>query len=423
MIRTVTNRLIGNEKPSEIQNFIWNMMGSLMVSLSSMLLSLFVIRLIGPEDGGVFAIALTLSQMLMYIAYFEMRTFQVTDAKKKYLFGEYHTAKIFLCIVMLLVSFAYVSIRQYSFEKSLVVLLVCLWKDFDGYADVYESQFQTEERLDLAGKSMMFRTLFSLVMFFLALMISKSLIISLVVANIIAILGVFLFDMAVMKEMDRISISFKIRKIRYLLMECMPLFIGIFCWVYILSASRIAIDNNMSSVYQSYYQILFLPVSVINLFAGFIFKPLLPKLAMFYEKGENNKFYGIIGKGIICLGGITVICVLGAYLLGVPVLSFLSGCDLKPYKNILIFLIFAGGINAIDLTLYYVLTILRAADAILADYIIAAITAFLISNPMVKAFGIKGAAGSYFIVNIVMCIMFSISIMRKNRIRDKVYRK
>lgn len=417
MIRKIVSGLIGEGNPSEIQNFTWNMLGSLMTAMSTMVLSLFVIKITGPEEGGIFAIALTLSQMLMYIAYFEMRTFQVTDVTRKYLFGEYHAAKLFLCIMMLLVSFVYVAVKHYYFEKGLIILLVCLWKDFDGYADVYESQFQTNGRLDLAGKSMTYRMLFSVAAFFVALIITKSLVFSLVIVNFIAFIGVLIFDIAVMNAIGKIEVLFNLEKIRGLLKECAPLFVGIFCWVYILSASRIAIDNNMSSVFQSYYQILFLPVSVINLFAGFVFKPLLPKLAMYYEMNEKRHFYSIIGKGILCLLMITIICMAGAFLIGVPILSFLSGCNLEPYKMILVFLIFSGGINAIDYTLYYVLTIMRAMDAILISYIIAALTAFFISNPLVREYGIRGGAGSYFIINIFLCIMFLFFTLKKNNIR------
>ena len=75
------------------------MIGSGVYSASSMLLSLFVINIVGAEEGGMFSIALTLSQMLVYIAYFEMRTYQITDSKNEFKFSEYHMAKIILCVI------------------------------------------------------------------------------------------------------------------------------------------------------------------------------------------------------------------------------------------------------------------------------------------------------------------------------------
>lgn len=409
------NTFVGQEKPSEMKGFIWNMLGSIMNALSTMVLSLFVIKIIGAKEGGVFSIALTLSQMLIYIAYFEMRTFQVTDALKKYSFGEYHSTKIILCVLTVLVGILYVFWKKYYPYKAIVVLLVCLWKLFDGYADVYESQFQTEGRLDLAGKSMAFRMLFSLLVFFSVLVYSRNLLVALIFMNFIAILGIIIFDVGVMNCIGKIELHFDWKQIKRIIFECFPLFIGTFCGVYILSASRIAIDSNMPSIYQSYYQVIFLPVSVINLFAGFVFKPLLTKLSLFYQLREMKRFYEIVVKGIVFLVFITLICVGGAFLLGIPILSFLSGCDLSVYRNNLVFLMIAGGFNAINYTLYYVLTIMRDMRSVLIDYIVAAFLAFFISSPLVKLFGMNGASLSFFIVVFTLCIMLTVSILKNNK--------
>lgn len=407
--KLVTKRML-EKKPTEQQNFLWNMVGSGIYSLSSMILSLFVIKVVGAEQGGVFSIALTLSQMLVYIAYFEMRTFQVTDSRNEFVFSEYHATKIILCMLMLLTSCGYTWINGYHSEKAIVIVLVCLSRFFDGYADVYEAEFQKVGRLDLAGKSLAYRTVLFVTTLLTGLLITKELVLSLVIADIIAAVGILLFDIMIMQALQGITCTWKLKRIKEIIIACFPLFVGTFCWTYILSASRIAIDGNMSSEYQSYYQVIFMPVSVINLFAGFVFRPMLPKLAEDYNSRKYKPFSKLIGKGVVGIIVITVVCMLGAWLLGIPVLSVLSGCDLSPYKGVLVFLIFAGGFNAIAFTMYYVLTIMRCTKSILLDYILAALLAFGISQPLVVKHGIPGAAGSYFIVVLVLCLLFSISI-------------
>lgn len=413
MICNVFIKKMLNRKPTERQNFLWNMIGSGIYAISSMVLSLFVIKVVGAEQGGLFSIALTLSQMLVYIAYFEMRNFQITDSKDEFLFSEYHATKIILCFLMLLISIGYTLVKAYDFEKAVIIILVCLSRLFDGYADVYEAQFQKDERLDLAGKSLTYRTILFVLTLLISLLITKSLVLALVVADIMAMVGIVLFDVTIMKNMREITCIWKVERILQIIKVCFPMFIGVFCWSYILSASRIAIDGNMSSEYQAYYQIIFMPVSVVNLFAGFVFRPLLPKLAEDYNLKKYKKFALLIGKGILGIVGITVICMLGAWILGIPVLSILSGCDLTAYKGVLVFLIFAGGFNAIAFTMYYVLTIMRYNKGILVGYVFAAVLAFGISQPMVIMGGISGAALSYFIVVVVLCLLFSAFICKK----------
>ena len=56
-----------SKETTEKKNFMWNMVGSTIFSAASMLLSLIVIRIMGADEGGIFAIAITVAQMLAFI--------------------------------------------------------------------------------------------------------------------------------------------------------------------------------------------------------------------------------------------------------------------------------------------------------------------------------------------------------------------
>ena len=287
----VQKLIIGRNRNSTALNFMWNMIGSGIYSLVSMLLSVVVIRIIGENDGGVFSIAITVSQMMLYIAYFEQRTYQVTDTENKYDFSQYHGAKIIACSLMMVCSAIYIFfLKSYTIEKAEIIMLMCVYRMLDGYADLYEGQFQLDGRLYLTGKSMAFRSILSAFVFLLTLSITKNMRMSLYVAIGAAALGVMVFDLAIEKVYRNISPDFNRVKVYNIFRECFPLFIGSFLWVYILSASRIAVDAHLTNTDTAYYQVLFLPVSIINLFATFFFRPELTDLSELYNK-KNYKFF------------------------------------------------------------------------------------------------------------------------------------
>jgi O-antigen/teichoic acid export membrane protein len=320
--------------------------------------------------------------------------------------------------MMFAISIFYILLRGYSARKAIVVFLVCIYRLADGFADVFESQFHKDGRLDIAGKSLAFRTILSVAAYFLVLVISGNLVSALVAAIITAIAGVWLFDILVYAGFGKIELNLDKKMVFHVLKSCFPLFLGVFLWTYILSASRLAIDKYMSSEYQSYYQVLFMPVSVINLFAGFVFRPMLLSLTECYAKKNYSRFFGIIGKNICIMLLFTLICMIGAYAIGIPVLSFLVNCDLEKYRGLLVFLIFSGGLNAVAFILYYVLTIIRSNRGIITGYVISAILAFVISPVMVNKSGMSGAGMSYFIVIVVLNIIFSAVIainVKKNK--------
>lgn len=398
--------MVGKQPADDRANVIWNALGSGIYALASMILTYLTIRIIGEKDGGIFAIALTISQMLVYFAYFEMRTYQVTDSTNAFPFCDYYTTKLVACFNMLLVSVVYIALKKYDFEKSVIVFFVCLYRMADGLADVFEAQFHKDNRLDIAGKSMTFRTLFSVAVYFAVLIFTNNLMIAMICAVCAAFLGVWLFDYYVYHAFGSIRITKNRGTVKKILKECFPLFVGTFLWAYILSASRLAIDSCMTSEYQSYYQVLFMPVSVVNLFAGFVFRPMLLTLTEYYSTGNIKKFLRIIGKNIGIVVAFTAVCMAAAFAVGPEVLSFLVNCDLTVYRGVLVFLLFSGGFNAIAFVLYYVLSIMRNGKGIIIGYSIAAIMAYLLSPWMVTSWGIAGAAWSYFLVIFTLNILF-----------------
>ena len=395
---------------NEKSDFLWNMIGSLVYAMSTVFMSYLTIRIVGEEKGGIFAIALTISQMLVYFGYFEMRNYQVTASKNKYTFRQYFTTKIFTCFIMLLVSFGYVFFKGYDSEKTAIVLLVCVLKLIDAFADVYESQFHKDGYLYLAGKSMCHRTLIMMVVYFVMLVVTNNLIMTMIVSDLVAVVCVWFFDIRVYKKYgDKIYLC-DFKTVMEIVKNCFPLFLGVFLWAYILSAPRLAVDKYMTNEYQSYYQAIFLPVSVINLFAGFLFRPMLITLTDLHEKRDFCKFFTIIMKMLGCLTGITVVCLLGAYLLGIPVLSLVTGCDLAPYRGLLVFTIAAGGINAVAFVLYYILTIFRTKKLIMTGYILSAVSIYFLSEELVKKSELFGASMSFFVAVCILGLFFAGSI-------------
>ena len=73
-----------------------------MLAAATMLFTVIVAHLSGEKAGGLFSFALTIGQWIGTIAYFELRTFQVTDVARRHSYAEYFYAKVFCCILAVL---------------------------------------------------------------------------------------------------------------------------------------------------------------------------------------------------------------------------------------------------------------------------------------------------------------------------------
>ena len=156
MVKYLANALIGGDGQIEKRNMSWNMIGSFLYALASMVLTIAVIQIVGEDEGGIFSFAYsTFGQHMFMVAYFGIRPFQITDTRRRFTFGEYLRLRLMTCGAALVAGLFYVTVinRDYAFVKAATVFLMVAYKVIDGFADAYEAEFQRDGRLYLTGKS------------------------------------------------------------------------------------------------------------------------------------------------------------------------------------------------------------------------------------------------------------------------------
>ena len=74
------------------KDIFWNTAGSIVNALVSFVLAIFVIKIIGSEEGGIFSFGYsTLCQIALIITYFGIRPYHIVDINKKFsLISEIH---------------------------------------------------------------------------------------------------------------------------------------------------------------------------------------------------------------------------------------------------------------------------------------------------------------------------------------------
>ena len=394
----------------ERDSFLWNMIGSMLVAFQSVIMLMILTRVLGLVDAGIFTIAFANANLFLNIGKYGMRNFQVSDVKRQFSFADYKTSRIITVLAMLLVSVGYTLYtayeNTYSIEKTQIIIWMCLFKIVDAIEDVYHGYYQQETRLDIASKCLALRMLSTILVFSLGLIFFKNQLIALIISTILTAFLFLIFTKWTIGEFHSPSVKYNKKNVRLLLKLCFPLFAGAFLSFYIGNAPKYAIDATLSDDLQACYGFIAMPVFVIGLLNSFIFNPMLYKLTRLWNSGKVKKFViqTILQSGIVFL--ITIICIGGAYLLGIPVLSWLYNTDLSPYKTELLILLLGGGFLGLSGLLSAFITIIRCQKWIMWGYLFIAILAFIFSNPIVKMYRMLGAAILYTALMGGLCVIF-----------------
>ena len=413
------NILLRRQKKS----YVWNMTAGILNAFQSVFLLVVITRVLSLYDAGVFTIAYATANLTLTIGKYGMRPYQVTDVGEKYSFSNYRGSRWRTSIAMMAISTTYVIVmiftNEYTFEKASVVFLMCVLKTIDSVEDIYHGMYQQRGRLDIAALLLTCRMIVTIMFFSIMIIILKDLVLSLLMTIIVSGMFFLISIQVTLSQFEGIDGKSERCSIKKLLIECLPMFLGSFLSFYIMNAPKYAIDILLSEELQACYGFIAMPVFVVGLLNNFIYQPILTKLAIQWNNNKQKEFV----KGIVHQCGyvivITVITLVGGYILGIPFLSMLYNTDLSLYRAELMVLLISGGFFALSGFLTIALTIIRYQKSILWCCLIVSIFAYILSPICVTKYAIMGASGLYLVLMIlqstIYCILFFYKIKRERK--------
>lgn len=398
-----------NSKNIERDSYVWNMTGSMLTAFQSVILLMILTRTAGLIAAGIFTIAYANANLFLNIGKYGMRNFQVSDVKHQFSFKEYLYSRWITTCAMLIVSIVYIIytsvLNDYTMEKTVIIFWMCLFKIPDAIEDVFYGDYQKKGRLDIGAKALAWRLILTLLLFACILIVFKDLLMALIISTIFTFIIMVVFIKCTASdflEPEKKSWG----KIGELLKQCFPLATGAFLSFYIGNAPKYAIDSMLNDELQACYGFIAMPVFVVGLLNNFIFVPVIYKMSCLWEERKVRAFIQRTLVQVMIIFGITLVCIIGAYLIGVPVLSILYSTDLSPYKTELLILLLGGGFLGLSGLLNTMITIIRFQNFLLLGYGVIAVAALCLSNYIVRQWGMFGAALLYTMLMAALCVIF-----------------
>lgn len=395
-------------------DYIWNTVAGLLNAAEAVIMSMIVTRMSGIADAGILTIAFAIGNLMMTIGKFGVRNYQVTDVEHKFSFSDYLKTRlvtVFLMVIAVSAYLIYGSISLgYDGKKIKVILSICMIYTVESLEDVVWGYYQGRNRLDAGAKMFSLRWMGIFAVFAFALYFTRNLAFTLFlclgISLIIFVILLFSSYPQICSEKERfINLIINrddIKVIGTLLKTVFPLFAISFLAFYENNAPKYAIDACLTDEVQACYGFVAMPVFVIELLNNFVYQPTLVFMAMEWEQGKKKDFRRRIIRQMLVVIGISVVCITGAYLLGIPVLSFLYQVDLSSYKRELMILLLAGVFLTVSGYQSVVLTIMRCQKMLWQPHCIVSLFAAIGLRYVVAEYGTIGAA-VYYLVLMIMC--------------------
>lgn len=420
MKRIFLKALFGNNKKIEQRSYIWNTIAGFINAFHAVILLMVVTRVTGLEEAGILTIAFAVSKLMVTIGKFGVRNFQVTDIKKEYDFYSYLKARIITVFVMLFASVCYCIYSYFVLEVSIykagVIFMICLIYAVESIEDVFWGEYQKSGRLDVGAIISSIRWFVTIIVFCIGLIIMHNLLYASLLSFLVALITDALLIYISYKELNIICKEADSLNWMSILKKCTPLFAGAFFMIYLTNSPKYAIEACLSDEIQACYGFVSMPVFVIELLNNFIYQPKLVKIARSWENKQLTEFKRYLIIQCCALLMITGLCIIGAYWVGIPILSLMYNTDLTQYKFVLILVLIGGGFLALTGFFAVLLTVMRKQDWMMYGYIVVSLLALVTMNTCVSKFGVVGGAILFDILIFVLtALLLAFVIISYNR--------
>ena len=415
--------VISKDKKEFSKNFIWNALGTGLNSCNSLFFLIIVTRINGTEQAGMFSIGIAIGLILYTIALYSGRVCHVTNINSKITDKDYILSRSITCVIMMILAIAIVILRRYSMIKAEIVLLICLFKCLEAFSDIFYGIMQKQDYLYKSGQSLFLKAIIGIIAFGLVDYLTYDLVLALIILNIVNIVILLFHDIKfveMIKEGNLIKEVSTKQNILDIFKKEFFVFANSFAGIYILNASKYALDIYETETVQAIFGYIMMPATVMILFAQFLLLPFLNKFKKLFEENKIREFdrLGIKIKISVFIFGIFAVLI--AFLIGPEFLSFIYGVDLISYRVYLMIIISTYILYSISYINLVILTTMRKTFIQFVVYLISILIAFITSNFFVKEYGIFGATVS---IALTLTVQFVLYIMITKMIILKTIKK
>lgn len=387
------------------KDVFWNTIGLTFNSFNSLFFLIIINRINGVNEAGIFSFAFSIACLLFIVGIYQGRIFQVSDSNGVLNNKEYFIHKCITCFLMIVLGFIYVLIRNYTFHKNLIIIILCLYKCIEAFEENLYAYLQKNEALYIVGRSMFFKSIFGVILFLLVDLYTNNLTLSCMVLVINSLLFMLFYDLKhSYKYIGNESV--RLHKVLNLFTLGFSVFGFSFLAVYIVNIPKYVIDFLLSDAAQTVFGIIVMPGTVVSLCGQYITAPVLNQMVDFYANEQYKNLKQLINKIVLLLCILGLIIEIGAFVLGIPVLSFIYAIDLSLYKKDLILVLLGALCYAVAGIYSTALITMRKNNIQLLIYMIDGVFGFIICYVMISKFGIHGATYGYLATMLLHIILY-----------------
>jgi len=343
------------ERSSLSADFSWMLVGNAVYAGGQFATLMLLAKLVRPEQVGQYALALAVVYPVILLTNLQLRAVMNSGARLQTPFAHFLSLRLLTTLLALVIIFAITRILAYDRGLSAVIAVVSVVYAIDAISDVYYAQLQRCDRMAEISKSLIARSLLSVIALAFATYFSRSLLWG--VASIALARAIVLYGYDIRKRTDGLSGTsepfagnealkphFDLKIQRELLWLSFPLGIVVLLSSLNSSIPSYFIKNALGERDLGIFSAIGFMVSVGNMAVVSLGQSAFTRLARSYVAGDFAIFGSLLGR-LLAMGAAIGICgMIVSKLAGREILTILFRPEYAERADLLPWIMAVGGV-------------------------------------------------------------------------------
>lgn len=403
-----------------LKNVSWIFTGNVVSALVKWLILILIARIFTPKELGIYSLAFAITSPLALFMNMKLRALAVTDPNLS--FQNYIISRNLLTLfsIMLLIGISLVIYPDYT----LIIALVGLSKIMDLHSEIYYSLPQINNDFNYIGKLMIYKHLFILTSFIMAIALTKNLMLSLLIQFVSQFMFFHIIEKkGINKKYSSNDKSYTKEDVKRIIKYGLPLGLSLMLISLTSNFPKYLLEYFTSTEMVGFYSAITYIVIMGNLVMNSISQNFLPKLTKLFNDNEFNTFKKYVFLYLTCFSILLgVIIILFSIFLGDTFLEIVYGPNFTKYSNILIIMSIAVTLNFISWNFDTAIMSMRYISIQPKISIIVLIVSVLSGYILIPLYGVDGTAYAMiitFMSQLLIRLYFVIKELNTQEVRSK----
>jgi O-antigen/teichoic acid export membrane protein len=384
-------------------NFSWTLIGNLVYAACQWAMLSVLAHLGKPEMVGQFALGLAVTAPVLMCANLNLRSVQATDSQREYSFANYLRLRLFTTSLVLPIILGIAWFSGYRGVTLAAILIIGLAKSFESLSDIYYGLMQQNEQMRPIAISMMVKGALSLAAMAIVLKTTGSLIWAVVFLAATWALIFFVYDLPQGRRLLSLFGDSKCDSrpqlvqagstpiLMRLAILAAPMGLVMFLISFNSNVPRYFIEKQLGLRELGIFAALSYLIMASNTVVGALGQSATPRLSHYYATARRKDFVALLAKLAVIATVIGALGVLGAALVGKPLLALLYGAEYSRYGALFVWIMVVSWLTDLGSMMGYGMTAARRFKVQAPLYGAVVIATFISCWMLIPPLGLLGA--------------------------------